>query len=87
MGLGRQRHERGRGIDPLALAALGSGQVRGGAHLEELVEVGRDDAQVAQALEQGHVGAHGPVENALIEAQDAVVTVQEHGHTRHGDGY
>ena len=48
-----------------------------GPHLEELVQVGRDDAQVAQALQQRHVGAARPVEHPLVESQDAVVAVEE----------
>ena len=48
-----------------------------GAHLEELVEVGRDDAQKAQPLQQRHLRATGPVQHPLVEGQDAVVPVQQ----------
>ena len=35
---------------PAVVMRLGSTQVELGAHLEELIQVGRDDAQKAQAL-------------------------------------
>ena len=59
-------------------------QMRRGPHLEQLVQVGRDDAQVAQALEQGHVRALGPVEHAFVEGQDAVVAIKQFEVGRHG---
>jgi hypothetical protein len=54
------------------------------AALEEFVEVGRNDGQEAQPLEQGHAGALRPVEHPLIEGEDAVVTVEERKHRRCG---
>ena len=52
-------------------------QVGCGAHLKELVKVGRDDAQVAEPLKQRHVGAVRPVKHPGIKSQDAVVSVQQ----------
>jgi hypothetical protein len=45
--------------------------------LEKFVQVGRDDAQIAQTLQQGHIGAVRPIENPLVESQNAQVTVQQ----------
>ncbi|EWS63146.1 hypothetical protein Y695_03623 [Hydrogenophaga sp. T4] len=47
------------------------------AHLEELVEVAGNDAQVAQAFQQGDIGSARPVHHPLVESQDAVVSVQK----------
>jgi hypothetical protein len=49
--------------------------VQRGAHFKELIEVGGHDAQVAQALEQGHIGSLGPIEHALIEGEQTQITV------------
>jgi hypothetical protein len=54
------------------------------ADLEELVEIGRDDGQEAQALQQRHAGALRPVQHPLVEGKDAVVTVEEGNHGRGG---
>jgi hypothetical protein len=64
-------------VRALEVAALHGGEVGRGAHFEKLVQVGRHDAQVAQALQQGHVRTARPVEHPLVESQDAVVAVQE----------
>jgi hypothetical protein len=45
-------------------------------HLEELVEVGRHDGQVAQLLEQWHVGAAGLGQHATVELQDGELAVE-----------
>ena len=75
--LGHERRERGHGVGPLGLATLRRRDVRRGAHLEEFIQVGRDDAQVAQALKQWHIAAASPVEYTLVESQDAVVAVEK----------
>jgi hypothetical protein len=62
---------------PFCVAGLRRRQVGRGAHLEKLVEVGRDDAQKPQPLQQRHVRALGPVQHPLIEGKNAVVAVQE----------
>jgi hypothetical protein len=80
MHLGRERLERGHGVEPLGFSVFDRVDMRLRAHLEKFVEVRRDDAQKAQALEQRHVVAHGPVEHALVEGKDAVVAVEQ------GDG-
>ena len=51
--------------------------VRGHAHLEEFIEVGRHDAHIAQALQQGHVLAARPIQHALVEGKDAQVSVEQ----------
>lgn len=53
------------------------GVVRGEADLEKFVQVGRDDGQVAQPLQQRHVGTAGPVEHALVEGQNTLVAVEK----------
>ena len=60
-------------------------QQAGHAHLEELIHVAADDAQVAQALEQGNVRVfrlchHAPVESQL--RQLAVKQDARFGHFR-----
>ena len=46
-------------------------------HFKELVQIGRNNTQVAQPLEQGYVGPLGPVQNPFIEGEDAMVTVKK----------
>jgi len=67
------------------LVAQARAQVRLEADLEELVEVGRDDGQIAQPFEQWHLGPARPVQHALVEGQDALVTIQERN-AGHGGG-
>ena len=51
------------------------GQV-GQPHLEELVQVGRDDADVAQSLGQGNVLARGHGEHALVEREQRQLAIE-----------
>jgi hypothetical protein len=55
----------------------------GEADLEELVEVRRDNAYVAQPLEQWHVVALRLRQDAPIELEDGSLAIEERGH-RHG---
>ena len=52
----------------------------GEADLEELVEVRRDDAHVAQPLEQRHVGAARLRQHAPVELEDRALAVQQRRH-------
>ena len=60
----------------------------GEADLEELVEVRRDDADVAQPLEQRHVVAARLRQDAPVELEDRALAVQQrrHRHGGRGDG-
>ena len=49
----------------------------GKPHLEEFVHVGRDDGDVAQPLEQRHVGAAGLGQHAPVEGQDGPLAVEQ----------
>ena len=49
----------------------------GHADLEELVEVARDDGDVAQALEQRHLGQVGQRQDSLVEGQHALLAVEQ----------
>ncbi len=73
----------------LGLARERGRQVIRRAHLEPLVQVGRDDGQEAQALQQRNAWPLGPVQHPFVEGEDAVVTVEEGKHRRggvaHGD--
>jgi hypothetical protein len=66
---------RTEGTRMLALAR--GTQVQFGAHFKKLVQIGRHDAQISQALEQRHIGAPRPVQNAQVKAQDAFVAVKQ----------
>jgi hypothetical protein len=69
-----------RRADRLCIARVGQTHFFervGHPDLEELVEVGRDDAQVAQPLQQGHVGLAGHVEHPCIERKGTQVAVQQ----------
>src|SRR2546427_9176809 len=44
---------------------------------KKLVQIGRHDAQIPQALQQGHIRALGPVQHALIEGKNAMVAIQK----------
>jgi hypothetical protein len=48
-------------------------------NFKELVKIGGNNTKVAQPLQERNVRALGPVENALIEREDAVVAVQQGG--------
>jgi hypothetical protein len=50
-----------------------------GPNFKKLVQVGRHNAQVAQALQQGDVLAVRPVEYTFVESQNAVVSVKQKG--------
>ncbi|MNT49180.1 hypothetical protein D3C72_1860150 [compost metagenome] len=77
MGRFRQALEGFDRVGALAITGTARAQVRCGADFEELVEVRRHDAQVAQPFDQRHFGPVGPVEHALVEREDAVVAVQQ----------
>ena len=64
-------------VGPRMFTLARSAQVQLGAHFEKLVQVGRHNAQIAQALEQRHIGAPRPVQNAQVKAQDAFVAVEQ----------
>ena len=66
-GEGAARSLVGRRADDL--------QVIRKAHLEELVQVGRDDGDVAQALKQGHVGSRGLGEHTAVESEEREFSV------------
>ena len=59
----------------MLLGLLGD-QVRRGADFEEFIQVAGNNAQVAQSLQQWHVGTQGPVEYAFIERKNAVIAVK-----------
>ncbi|KAF1043037.1 MAG: hypothetical protein GAK34_02730 [Delftia tsuruhatensis] len=77
MRLVHQRAEALQGVQALGVAGLGGRHMRGATHLEPFVEIRGDDAQIAQTLQQRHIFTHGPVQHALIEGQDAMVTVKK----------
>jgi hypothetical protein len=49
----------------------------GDADFEELVEVARDDAEEAQALEQRHAARRRPGQNAPVEGEQRELPVEE----------
>ena len=49
----------------------------GHAYLEIFVEIGRNDGQIAQPLQQRHLLAGGPVQYTGIECQNAQVAVDQ----------
>ena len=60
-----------------AVGAARGFNVVGDAHLEEFVEVGRDDGDVAQALEQRHLLAQRLCQHAPVELQDGALAVEQ----------
>ena len=66
---------RAEGTRMLSLAR--STQMQFGTHFKKLVQIGRHDAQIAQTLEQRHIGAPRPVQHAQVKAQDAFVAVKQ----------
>ena len=78
----RELLEAAHRVRPFELAGQGGRHVLGGPDFEEFVEVGRDDGQEAQPLQQRDGVALGPIEHPFVEGEDAVVTVQE-GEHRH----
>ena len=51
--------------------------VRRNPHLEKFIQVGRNNAQVAQTLQQGNVLAPCPIKHTFIEGQDAQIAVEQ----------
>jgi hypothetical protein len=47
------------------------------SRLEELVEVGRHDGDVAQALQQRHVGAQGLGQHPTVEFEDGSLAIEQ----------
>ena len=72
-----QRFKAGAGINTFFIACFGRRHMRRAAHLKPFVEIGRNNAQIAQALQQRHVFALGPTQHTLVEHQNAVVAVQQ----------
>ena len=58
--------------------------VRRNPHLEKFIQVGRNNAQVAQTLEQRNILAASPVEYPFVESKDAQIPIQQ---VRAADGY
>ncbi|MCY1548214.1 hypothetical protein D9M68_843100 [compost metagenome] len=77
MHLGGQLFVGFDGVQAALLTDLVRVELGRHAHLEELVEVAGNDAQVAQAFQQRHIGSACPIHHPLVESQDAVVSVQK----------
>jgi hypothetical protein len=75
--LGRQLLVGFNGVQAALLMGLVRVELGRHAHLEKFVEVAGDDAQIAQAFQQGHIGSACPVHHPLVKSQDAVVSVQK----------
>ena len=52
-------------------------EVRGCPDLEKFIQVGRNDAKVAQPLQQRHVVALCPVQYACVEGKNTVVAIEQ----------
>ena len=77
-----QRVGRGGHLRHLARGDARAGQSRGlqvvgETHFEELVHVGRDDAHIAQPLQQRHILTQGLGQHAAVEFQDGLLTVEQ----------
>ena len=83
VGQGLQRCRHGR---PLLDGRTHGRDLRCGAHLEELVQIGGDDGQEPQPLQQRHIVAHGPGQHAFVERQNAQVPIQQRQHWRRRHG-
>ena len=64
-------------VRPAMVMGLGGTQVQLGAHLEKFIEVGRDDAQEPQSLQQRNIFALSPGQNPQVEVQQTLVAVQK----------
>ena len=51
--------------------------MRLGADFKKLIQIGRDNAQIAQALQYGHILTRRPAQNPLIESHQAVVAIEQ----------
>ena len=63
---------------------LRSDEQVGHAHFEIFVEVGGNDGQVAQSLQQRNFFACGPIQHPGVEGQNAQVAIDEWGLNGHG---
>ena len=66
-----------RTVGPFVNMLLRGGHMRLCTHLEKLIKVRGNDAQVTQAFQQGHIFTPGTVQHPLVERQNAQVTVQQ----------
>ena len=77
----RSRRAARRGVRPSGAGVAMPGRhlvlQRGDAHLEELVEVGRDDGAELQPLEQRDAGLLGQRQDAPVEREPAQLTVEQ----------
>ena len=64
-------------VRPAMVVGFGGAQVQLGAHLEKLIQVGRDNAQKPQALQERNIFALSPRQNPQVEVQQTLVTVQQ----------
>jgi hypothetical protein len=56
---------------------LGGTQVQLRPDLEKFIQVGRDNAQKPQALQEGNIFALSPCQNPHVEVQQTLVAVQQ----------
>ena len=54
-----------------------SGQMQHGPDFKKLIQIGGNNTQVPQTLQQWHFSAFGPIQDARVEVQDAGITVQK----------
>ena len=71
-----------RDVDQVAKRIAGTGRARRfqrarETHLEELVEIGRHDGDVAQPLQQRHVGTQRLGQHAPVEFEDGALAIEE----------
>ena len=74
----RCRHQplkAGKRIGAQLIPGLGCRDVRRATHFKPFVEVGRNYAQIAQALKQRNVFALGPAQYPLVEDENILITV------------
>ena len=76
LGLGQQSLA-GAGTCGVVRALAQSRNMRQRAHLKKLIQVGRNNAQIAQALQQGHILTRYPVQHTLIKTKNTGITLQQ----------
>jgi hypothetical protein len=59
------------------LALARSTQVQFSTHFKKFIQIGGNDAQITQTLQQGNIGAPGPVQHPQVKSQDALVAVKQ----------
>ena len=77
VGRGHQRLVAAAGVDAFFIPRNRCRDMGGAANLKPFIQVGRDNAEITQALQQRNILALCPAQHPFVERKNAVVAVQQ----------